>query len=267
MGKPLYNKKIVVTRNPESAGSFSEKIRILGGIPVLFPTIQIGPPVSWTVCDEAIETLESYDWIVFSSVNAFEAFHQRLNSQKRVLGNIKIAAVGQMTAAFINQNGNKVDIIPENYSAKGLIEEFDKIQLKREKILIPASDIAPPTLYEELSARGAAVKTVEVYHTGPNSDADPKLMGGLIRRDEIDCLTFFSPSAFSAFLQIIGTQLVEELKKSEVLIAAIGPTTAEEISKNDFNVDIIATKSTQDGMLSAITTYFENMNLNKEVTK
>lgn len=256
MDKSLYNKRIVVTRNPESAGSFSEKIRILGGIPVLFPTIQIGPPASWGSCDEALEMLDSFDWIVFSSVNAFDFFQQRLNSTKRVLGKIKIAAVGQMTAAAIKQKGGKVDLSPENYSANGLLEEFDKIQIKRKNILIPASDIALHTLRDELSARGATVKTVEVYGTVPNSDTDPELMSGLIQRDEIDCLTFFSPSAFRAFLQIIGTQMVEKLRESKAAFAAIGPTTAEEIIKNEFNVDIIAKKSTQDEMISAIKAYY-----------
>jgi uroporphyrinogen-III synthase len=82
-------------------------------------------------------------------------------------------------------------------------------------------------------------------------------MAARLTGEELDCLTFFSPSAFRFFLDVLPQPAIPKVRSSKAPIAVIGPTTAEAVKHAGLEVAIQPEKSTSEGLISAMTTYFE----------
>ena len=124
--KPMFGHRVLVTR--EHSGGF-ESLEELGAEVIQFSTIEIVPPENWDELDRAIDTIESYDWLIFTSSNGVKYFFSRLFERGRdirELKGLKICAIGQKTAASIGKFGIRVDLVPESFNAEGLIEAFAK---------------------------------------------------------------------------------------------------------------------------------------------
>lgn len=256
MDKPLENKNIVITRNENRAGSLVRNIEMLGGRAILFPTIRIQDPGSWQACDGALRTITSFDWVVFTSANAVYYFFQR--SEKFSVGEIpvKTAVIGIKTEEALRRHVKQIDLIPTEYNTPGLLRAFDQIDLENARVLLPASNIARDELMVGLRDRGAVVKRVEVYQTVPNRALDAGAMLSLINSGGVDCLTFFSPSAFDYFVEIMGTQVVDDIKEHSVTVAAIGPATAKAIKKSGLEVAVQPSKSVEEDLVTALSSHY-----------
>jgi uroporphyrinogen III methyltransferase/synthase len=138
--KPLFGKSIVVTRAREQASSFLAGLRELGANCIEFPTIEIAPPDDWAPLDDAINKIRDYNWLIFTSVNGVKFFFKRLLENKkdvRALGEIKVCAIGPKTADAVKGYGIMPDMVPPEYRAEAVIEEFRKLKRDNLKILLP----------------------------------------------------------------------------------------------------------------------------------
>jgi uroporphyrinogen-III synthase len=255
MTKPLAGNKILITRDREQAVGLVNKVKAMGGEPIVFPAIKIAEPLDWGGCDQALKNIKHYDWIVFSSVNSVRFFMQRAIKNGIRAITPSIAVVGDKTESELFKYGRKADLKPNVFDASGLFSAFKNYPLAGKRFLIPGSNIARNKLSVELRKKGARVSPVCCYRTVPNTGQDSQWIKESICANEIDFLTFFSPSAFNSFVDILGDQRLSDLQPLIVRIAAIGPTTAKAIQKKGLKVAIVSDKCDEDNLIQSIQNY------------
>ncbi len=254
-GKPLFGKGIVITRPEDQAGEFAALLLEEGARVIRFPTIEVAPPESWDGLDRAINAIESYHWIIFTSANGVRFFFSRLQERGRDVRDLKglgICTIGPATARAVEDRGLRVDIVPAEYISEGIVAAFEDRNLKGTNILLPRAGVARDVVPEGLKKMGAAVDVVTVYRTVPSeykkSDLQP-----LIDEGKVDVITFTSPSTVINFKLIMGKdmRLTEKIK-----IACLGPVTAAAAKKHGFSVDILQARYTIPGMVEEMKDYF-----------
>lgn len=256
MSTGLKDKTVVITRDLHQSQNLIEKIKGLGGRVVSFPTIKIVGATNWEKCDAALSEIKNFAWIVFTSANSVRFFMGRTKYMGAMLTGVHLAAVGAKTAEELSRYNLQTELVPEDFSAKGLLRAFEHVNIKNKYILIPSSNLANEILPEGLKALGAQVTKCVVYSTLPNDSLDGKNMRMQISNSSIDCLTFFSPSAFHDFLKIVGEDTVELLSEKGVIIAAIGPVTGRAIEKKGLEVHVVPATSDEDALLEALKNYY-----------
>jgi uroporphyrinogen III methyltransferase/synthase len=259
MNEPLRDKNIVVTRDPAQSRNLIEKLTALGGKVYAFPTIKIKPPDDWQSCDQALEQIEEFDWIIFSSANGVRYFLKRAEHHGISYFHASIASVGVKTARELKKYGITSDLIPSSYTAQGLLNEFKKLDIKTRKILIPTSNLSRNELASGLSDMGADVEKIICYRTDLPDLGKSGDLRTFFADKKVDCYTFYSPSAFSSFLKLIGDEPFKKTLSKKTALAAIGPTTARAIKKQGFRVHIQPRESIDESMIEAIVTYFNKM--------
>jgi uroporphyrinogen III methyltransferase/synthase len=260
MKDPLKDIHIVVTRDQDQSGNLINKLTALGGQVSPFPTIKINPPSDWSSCDFALEHIEAYNWIIFSSVNGVRYFLKRAEKHQIKYFRASIASVGQKTADVLSKYGITANLIPSSFTTSGLLKVFRDIDLTNQQILIPTSNRSRNELATGLRKMGAQVEKVVCYQTGiPDiQESDPRMQS--ILHKKVDCFTFYSPSAFLSLIDMIGKEQLKRILSDKTAIAAIGPTTARAIQNKGYQVQIQPEKSLDESMVDAIVSYFNKMN-------
>jgi len=255
--QPMFGHRILVTR--EHSTGF-EPLEELGAEVIEFPTVEIVPPDDYDGLDAAIAQIHSYTWIIFTSANGVRYFLKRFFEKERDirdLKGIKLCAIGSKTAGEIKKYGMKVDLVPEEFRAEGLIEEFKKVgrqrsavsALKGMKFLLPRAEVAREVFPEKVRELGGEIDVPVAYRT-----IKPELHGKGLKRflkeGRITVATFTSAATFNNFVELIGSDAFELLKG--VSIAVIGPVTAKAIEKAGLKVDIMPKESTIEAMVQEI---------------
>lgn len=257
--RPLFGKKIVVTRPEDQAAGFIRTLSERGANCLLFPTIIILPPASWNALDKAIENLSRYDWIIFTSVNGVKYFFTRLKLQKkdtRYLNGINTGAIGPGTAASLMDMGINPDLIPDQYWAEGVVEGLKQSLLVGKRILLPRPAVARDYIPKRLTELGATVDVVEAYQT-VKPDYNQQQLHMLFKDNAIDMITFTSPSTVDNFLALLeGQRIYKEILKANV--ACIGPITAQRAVEKGLKVDIVPDEYTVDSLAKAIVEFYEH---------
>ena len=256
--KPLMGKRMVVTRARQQASDLVNALQAAGADCLEYPTIQIEPPADWLALDQAIDNLETYDWLVFTSVNGVRFFFKRLfkrGKDVRALHHIRTACIGPVTAERLADFGLACDILPETYRAESVAAAFQNQDVKAKKILLPRAQEARAVLPETLSALGAQVDEITVYRTQIAQDNVATLLDGLASQN-IDWITFTSSSTVKNFKQLIPASDFPKLLEN-VKIACIGPITADTAKDLGFNVDVMAETYTIPGLVEALIDYYQ----------
>jgi uroporphyrinogen III methyltransferase/synthase len=255
MKAALSGKIVVVTRAEGQAEELIATLIQAGARVVHFPTIRFTEPDFWQACDDAIARLSTYDWVIFTSTNGVRRFLERLRDKGDIasLAKQRVAAVGERTEAELSRAGIPVNLVPENYSAEGLLESFQQLDLDRNNVLIAQAQKGRTILLEGLRAQGANVDSVAVYKT---ERVEPEHLQRTLNGEKIDLLTFTSPSTFRNFVSMVGKEKIQAWRRSGCAIAAIGEVTAAAIAKQDFDVDIVPSKSTVVDLVDAISEYY-----------
>ncbi|MDR6226444.1 uroporphyrinogen-III synthase [Desmospora profundinema] len=252
---PLYGRRILVTRALEQAGILSDKIRALGGEAMEFPAIEIHPPARKEKLDEALDRLNTFDWVVFTSVNGVTTFFRRLSELRmdiRSLHRARIAAIGPKTAQELEVKGIRVDCLPEEYRAEALVEAMRPLVRRGENILLPRANIARPLLAEELSEMGCHVVDAHAYDTLPASGGVRELLREL-EEGRIHVITFTSSSTVRYFIRALEREAEDVSSRIQrAWIACIGPITADTATEMGLPVDVTAEEYTIDGLIDAI---------------
>jgi uroporphyrinogen III methyltransferase/synthase len=253
---PLFGKRIAITRRLEQAGALREQLTALGAEVIEVPTIEIRDPASWEPLDSAIGRLEEFDYLLVTSPNGVRNFLRRLEACVRDVRDLKgliIGAIGPATAAEFAKTGVKVDIVPREYVAEGLLEALANRDLNGKAFLIPRAKVARDVVPRVLMEKGGRVEVVEAYRT-----VVPQLSDEELRRlltPSPDVITFTSSSTAANFSRLAGANNVAELLRG-VAIASIGPITSETIRKLGLAVTIEAEESTMAGLVRAIEGHF-----------
>lgn len=242
MDKPLNGKRIVVTRSQEQAGPLSERLAELGAQAIPFPTIQFVPLESAELA-AAKQHLSSYDWLLFTSRNAVTFF---LNGEALTLP--RVAVVGSATANELAQRGIAVQAMPNPFTGVELATTLG--DLNGQKILLPRSRLGHPDMVSQLEAQGACVTDIALYDTLPIQPA-PEAMQELAQG--IDAITFTSPSTVQNFCHIVPDW--QEMLTG-VVIACIGPTTADAAAQQGLTGIITAQEHTAEGLMKTLVNVF-----------
>jgi uroporphyrinogen III methyltransferase/synthase len=258
---PLQGKKILVTRPREQASRFAALLREYGAEPIEVPTIQIAPPASWEPLDQAIAALASYDWLVFTSVNGVRAFLARLELQHMTRADVprpQLCAIGPETAKALQAHGLRVEVVPREYRAEAVVEALAAFPLGGRRILLARAAVARDILPRALAARGAHVDVVEAYRTVlPTDGIAPEVRHHLACGD-IEVVTFTSSSTVTNFATLMGdTDLSQLLRR--VVVACIGPVTAETAQAYGLTPAIVAADYTIPGLTRAIVEYYQGI--------
>ncbi len=255
--KPLFARRVLVTRTSEQAGSFSELLRDMGAEPIEFPTIKIVGPESYAGLDRAIKKLSTYDYLLLTSVNGVKFFFDRLYKlgfDVRELKGVKICAIGQVTAALIEAQNIKVDIVPKEFRAEALLKSLGARRIKGKKFLLPRAELAREILPEEIKRLGGSIDVRTAYRTiAPKKGADAYAKE--FNKGLIDVVTFTSSSTVTNFVKIFGrANLPKILKRCRV--ACIGPITADTASSFGMDVDIMPSDYTVPALAQEMENYF-----------
>lgn len=256
--RPLWGRRIVVTRTRRQASAFSALLREYGAVCLEAPTIEIGPPDDdYAALDQALARLEAYQWLVFTSPNGVEAFFGRLFAQGRdlrALGNCRLAAIGVATAQVLKRCGLIADVIPKDFRAEALAASLIPLISPGDRILLPRAQEAREVLPQELSKCGALVEVVPSYKTRPASQL-PAETAAALEAGEVDVLTFTSSSTATNFARLVGPERFRALGE-KTLIAAIGPITAQTLANLGLAVQIQPQTYTIPALAAAIVDYF-----------
>lgn len=249
--KPLLGKNIVITREESYAKETIRKLEELGGNVISFPTIKIEEITPNEKLDKSINSIKTYSYIVFTSVNGVRIFFKRffeLKGDIRDMAGIKIAAVGPKTAFAIERYGINPDLVPGEFVAEDLIEELKKVLSEEDRVLIPRAKIARGKLVEELS-NICIVDEVKTYDTLKSIENRDEIIDSLNDLDSY-YLLFTSSSTFTNFTQILGEGSGEALNKGKII--SIGPITTKTIEDAGYVVYSQAKDYTVDGVLELL---------------
>ncbi len=259
--RPLFGKRIVVTRPREQAAEFVDLLEHLGAEAIEAPLVRILPLEDFGAMDEACRSIRSFNWIILTSVNAADSFMRRLlagTGDVRDLNGVKLCAIGHATAAELARYGLKVDLIPTDYRQEGLVQALAGTgDLRGVRCLWPRADQAREVLAEELRRAGAEVTEVPAYRTELAElarEGEPDIYGMLLER-RIDVVTFTSPSAVKSFVRVYGEEPAADLLRTTI-VASIGPVTAEAAERFNIHTTIVPTQYTIPALVDAIVEYF-----------
>jgi uroporphyrinogen III methyltransferase/synthase len=256
--KPFFGKRIVVTRSRNQASIFSEMLIDRGATTIELPTIDVVPPASWEEVDRAVQVIESYDWLIFTSANAVKYFMGRLRTlgkDLRILKGVSICTVGPKTAEALEGHGLRADLVPEDFKAEGVLVALGGVQVKGRKFLIPRAKIAREIIPDRLRELGAEV-TVATAYENVKPAADVERTKKLFQEKKISAVTFTSSSTVHNFVEMLGQKEYKSLLDG-VAVACIGPVTAKTAEEYGMKIDIMPKEYTIPALVESMTEYFK----------
>jgi uroporphyrinogen III methyltransferase/synthase len=260
--RPLFGRRILVTRPREQSADLLQHLTALGAEPVEAPMIRIVPPGDLGPLRRAVDAATEYDVIVFTSSNAVDAVMRVLVETRRdvrALAGPLLCAVGSSTADRLARHGIRVDLTPDEFRAEGLVVALQQRRpLQDARVLVPHADIAREALADGLREAGAEVTEVVAYRTVPEEPARAErgadIYGMLLNR-QIDAVTFASPSAVTNFARAFGRDQAADLL-AHTVVASIGPVTSDAIRRLGVPVTVQPSTYTATAMADALGEYF-----------
>jgi uroporphyrinogen III methyltransferase/synthase len=258
--RPLFGKRIVVTRSLEQAGELIEMLEARGAEAIPAPTIRIAPPEDTEALQQACAEAGTYDWIVFTSGNAVDYFMECLLaiSDVRDLKGARICTIGASTAGRLARYGIRVDLTPPEFRAEAVVDALKSAgAVAGRRFLLPRANIARDLLADELRAAGAEVRDVVAYRTVPASfdrDGGPDIYRMLLE-SQIDAVTFTSASTVRNFVSALGEDQAADLLRSTV-VASIGPVTSEAAQRLDIATTVMPRRYTIPDLVDALVVHF-----------
>jgi uroporphyrinogen III methyltransferase/synthase len=249
--RPLFGKRIVVTRSREQASELVRQLTDLGADVLEIPTIRITTPKDLKPLREAVTAMGTYDWVMFTSPNGVDAFFReffRQHQDLREIGPVKIAAVGQGTAAKIREYRLDVDFIPKEFTSEALLREFKKeVDCENLKFLLPRADLADATLARGLEDLGGIVDDLDAYATVPETDDRTGHRARLLN-EGADLVTFTSSSTVANFCDLLDVPALVA-KFPSLRFVSIGPQTTKAAQERKLPIAAEATEHTIPGLI------------------
>jgi uroporphyrinogen III methyltransferase/synthase len=244
---PLSGRRVLIPRAAGQGDDTAQRIAAAGGTPVAVPAIRIEPPTSWEPVDDALRRSDSFDWIVFSSVNGARVFCDRMRAidrDARWLGTARLAAVGPATAAALADAGYRCDLVPTEFRAEGLSAAL-AMGAGRMRFLLLRAERGRDLLHRELAAAGHDVTDVVAYRSTAIETLDAR-SAALLAAGPIDWIVVTSPAVAEAAHGLFGERL------SGWQIATISPLTSAAVRELGLPVAAEAAEATGPGLVRAM---------------
>jgi uroporphyrinogen-III synthase len=253
----LSGKRVVITRAARQSVELVENLGKLGAVPILLPLVAFSAPEDFGPMDAALDRLEQFDWIIFTSENAVRAVVKRAG----VRGNLRnvagrrsrAAAVGPTTTAAAERAGFFVDYQAQTHSGAALANELGE-KLRGQTVFLPRSDRANPDLPRLLRNYGAEVTEVVAYRTVTPVNLDDEKIASILN-GEVEAILFFSPTAVEHFVGVVGEEKLRDLE-NRVAIAAVGPITANALQQAGVHNLLVAEDTTAAAVISILKKHF-----------
>ncbi len=276
--RPLFGKRIVVTRPRHQNASLAERLGELGAEVLVQPAIEIAPPQDWGPVDHALEGLDEYHWIVFSSANGVQFFLDRLEQRHgdvRRLGRVKLAAIGPGTAEELSKYRLRADLVPGEYRAEALAEALvaehvvaslrdansvserpSHVTAAGQRFLLIRASRGREVLAEQLAAAGKQVEQVVAYQSTDVQQPDPQVAAALAA-GKVDWITVTSSAIAQSLVRLFG----EDLRRTR--LASISPVTSGTLVRLGFPPAAEAVRYTMEGLVDAILAYVCSRNVDQ----
>ena len=259
--RPLFGRRIVVTRSPEQAGELVEMLESLGAQAIVAPTFRIVPAEDPEALDRAAASVDDYQWVVFEAASAVTRFLSALTRgprDLRTLGHVQICALGPSTADRLHAAGIKADVVAPEVGLESIGDAIEAHgSLKGQRVLVVRPDHLHDVVGEDLVRRGALVTNLVAYRTEPG-DPDSPAAQDLYRRlleNSVDAVTFTSPTAVRRFAALVGEEQAADLLNTTT-VTAIGPVTAAAAAAIGVVDPLVPTRFTVDGLVELLTEHF-----------
>jgi len=256
LSSPLINRTVVVTRAANQQGEAKRLLEAEGARVLDLPALVIGPPDDWGPLDDALDELEDFHWLVFSSANGVQAVEQRLQRRGSCLArrpdSLKIAAVGRKTAALLDGLGAPADFVPPRFVADSLIENFPVSGFGL-RMLLPRVQSGGRTLLADVFAE-AGVRVVEVAaYESRCPETMPEPTAEAIAAEDVDVICFSSGKTASHSAQLLLQRFGERWSEhiATVKLISIGPQTSQSCHEHFGRVDAEADPHDLDGLVAA----------------
>jgi uroporphyrinogen III methyltransferase/synthase len=252
--RPLFGKRIVVTRTRQQAGVLSRRLRDLGADVIELPTIRIAEPRNRMAFGELVQDCHTYDWIVFTSPNGVDAFFtmfDKLYQDARSIGGARIACIGPGTAEKVRARHLAVDLMPEkDFVAEGLVKAFKEHQnMEHVSVLWIKAEETREVIASGLTALGAIVDEAIAYRTVPEKEDNLEALTRLAE-EGADMITFTSASTVDHFMNL-KVALPKDIK-----IASIGPVTSTAVRRHGLKVNVEAKTHSIPGLVEAVASFW-----------
>lgn len=260
--RPLFGKRIVVTRSREQAQELCERLEGLGAQAIEAPTFKLAPPDDPEAIERAAASADTFDWIIFESANAVGRFFGSLlrgPRDVRTLGRVSICAIGPSTTERLAIYGVKPDVVVPEFRAEGIGEAIDgNRSVSGRRVLLVRPDHLRDVLATDLARRGATVTDVIAYRTAAESGDSPIVQDlyRMLLDGAIDAVTFTSPSGVRRFADLFGEEQAVDLLNTTV-VASIGPVTAAAAAELGIKTTIVPETYTVDGLVQAVVEFFD----------
>jgi len=259
--RPLFGKRIVVTRSREQAAELVDELESLGAQAIQAPTFRLAPAEDSEAVDRAAASVDEYSWVVFESATAVGRFLMALTNgprDLRALGNVSLCAIGPSTADRLTASGLKPDVIIPEFRVESVgVALAAKGPLVDQHVLIVRPDHLRDVLAEDLARQGAIVTDLVAYRTAPES-ADSPVVQNLYRMlldNQVDAVTFTSPTSVRILASLIGKEQAADLLNTTV-VAAIGPVTAAAAAELGIKTTLVPDTYTVSGLVKALVEHF-----------
>lgn len=255
--KPLFGKRVLVTRAVHQAGSLASLLRDEGAQPVLAPTIQIVPPQDPGPMRDAVTHLDHYDWVLFTSSNAVDALFTTLSDSgldPRALGATKVCAIGAKTESALHRWGISADLIPADSRAEGVIKALTPMLGDSARVLLPRAEVAREMLPDGLRAAGATVDVVTAYRNVRPDDAEVDRIRNLVDPGEADAILFTSSSTVRNLHALLGDDATERL--NAVASFSIGPVTSATAEELGIVVTATSAEASIESLVETLRAYY-----------
>ena len=242
--------KVLITRPRAQADAFAQELRKAGFEPVFFPVIEIRPIDNNKALKVALDQLDQYDWLVFTSVNGVEILWDELAQMgiERIPQNLRVAAIGPKTAEALQAYGMIPTFIPDEHVAEALLPGLGNLQGRR--VLLPRAEIARPALPEAIRQAGGTADEIAAYRTLP---AEPDPQGLLALRSGVQVVTLTSPSTVQNFVALARAAGLDPLAlPGNPVYACIGPITAQAAQVENLPRLNVAKEYTTQGLIKAL---------------
>ena len=255
--KPLFGKRILVTRAVHQARTLAALLRDEGAQPILAPTIRIAPPSDAGPLHDAVTHLDCYDWILFTSSNTVDAFFSAISHaglDVRALARTKVCAIGAKTKEALRARGVDADLVPEDARAEGVIAALQPFLAGGTRVLLPRAEIAREVLPHSLREAGAEVDIVVAYRNLPPDPKEVERIRSLVDPVESEAILLTSSSTVQNLFDVLGEDAVGQLNALDLF--SIGPITTRTAERLGLAVAATSPEQTIESLVATVRAYY-----------
>lgn len=255
--RPLDGRTIVVTRAAAQAQRFTQLLEAAGARVLEAPAIVITPPASWEPLDAALDALDTFTWVIFTSVNGVAMVDRRLPARGLAWSSLagrRVAAIGPATADALGEHGVRADLVPHEYRAEGLLARLRGVITPADRVLLPRAAATRDVLVTGLRRLGAQVTEVPAYATR-RAEAGTARLREALAAGTIDAVTFTSSSTARNFAELF-TDDERRAWLTRAIVASIGPITAATAAEYGMQTDVMPSEYTIPALARALAEHF-----------